>query len=112
MKIHLFVFLPFNFGYFHEFYDDLGVTGTSQWQYIPGEFDYILVERLENAIETLKLARKLVAGLGRCFFGLMHCLVAEVFELSELEVDGKKVRGRSKKVVLVRDKHFFDAVES
>jgi hypothetical protein len=42
----------------------------------------------------------------------MHCLVAEVFELSELEVDGEKVRCRSNKVALVYGKHFFDAVES
>jgi hypothetical protein len=42
----------------------------------------------------------------------MHCLVAEVLKLSELEVDGEKVRCRPNTVALVHGKHFFDAVES
>jgi len=42
----------------------------------------------------------------------MHGLVAKVLQLSELEVDGEKIRCRMSKVALVYDKHFFEAVES
>jgi hypothetical protein len=42
----------------------------------------------------------------------MHDSVAEVLQLSELEVDREKVRCRSQRDTLVGDKHFFDVVKS
>jgi hypothetical protein len=92
---HLFILPTLHLGDLDEFHDNFRVTRPDERQHVPRQRNKILVERLNEHVESLKALAELDARPSSRLLRLVHRLVTECLQLIDLVVHRQKVGRRA-----------------